>query len=31
MIAVSSAVAGSLLVSGLFYFRRQERLFADIA
>lgn len=30
MLAVSTAVAVLLLVSGLFYFRRMERLFADM-
>jgi lipopolysaccharide transport system permease protein len=30
MIMVSSAAAGVVLVSGLYYFRRVERTFADI-
>jgi ABC-type polysaccharide/polyol phosphate export permease len=30
MIAVSSTIAIVLLVSGLFYFRRMERTFADM-
>ena len=30
LLVVSSAVAGMLLVSGLFYFRRMERGFADV-
>jgi homopolymeric O-antigen transport system permease protein len=30
MIAVSSVVAVGLLVSGVFYFRRQEKTFADV-
>jgi ABC-type polysaccharide/polyol phosphate export permease len=30
MIAVSAVVALLLLVSGLFYFRRMEKTFADI-
>ena len=29
MIAVSSTIAVLLLISGLFYFRRMERTFAD--
>ena len=31
MVAVSSAVAVALLVSGLYYFRRMEKTFADVA
>jgi lipopolysaccharide transport system permease protein len=31
MLAVSAASAGVLLVSGLYYFRRMERTFADLA
>lgn len=31
MIAVSAAVSVALLVSGAFYFRRMERIFADVA
>jgi lipopolysaccharide transport system permease protein len=30
LLAISTAVAGALLVSGLFYFRRMERGFADV-
>jgi hypothetical protein len=30
MIVVSSIVALGLLVSGTFYFRRQEKTFADV-
>jgi hypothetical protein len=30
MIAVSAAVAALLLAGGLLYFRRAERLFADV-
>jgi lipopolysaccharide transport system permease protein len=30
LLAIASAVAGMLLVSGLFYFRRMERGFADV-
>jgi lipopolysaccharide transport system permease protein len=31
MIAVSALATAVLLVSGLFYFRRMERVFADVA